>query len=339
MVRRDMFEALGRFDEAHEIINNDLDFCLRAHKAGLLTVFTPYARLMHHELASRDRLDEVFDTSHFEQQWKTLFAAGDPFFSPLLSRHADDYRPDDEPAEGVFAGYPLFHRKDIKRILVLKLDHIGDFITALPAIRRLRHHFPRATINVLAAGGARSFAEAESCIDGFIEFEFFHARSGLGQKDLTDDDYSALRARLVPHDFDLAIDLRKHPDTREVLKHVPARFLAGYDYMGQFTFLDIALEWEGDRHLHRKRSHVTDDLVNLVDAVSKAADGIAPVSAARSGRKPSCPRSLTTTSRALFARPVVAIHPGVGTVMRQWPAEHFAALVDLLIEPKVSMPS
>ena len=76
----------------------------------------------------------------------------------------------------------------------------------------------------------------------------------------------------MPHDFDLAIDLRKHLDTREVLKHVPARFLAGYDYMGQFAFLDIALEWEGDRHLHRKRSHVTDDLVNLVDAVSEAAD-------------------------------------------------------------------
>ena len=332
MVRRDTFEALGRFDEAHEIINNDLDFCLRAHKAGLLTVFTPYARLLHHELASRDRLDEVFDTSHFEQQWKTLFAAGDPFFSPLLSRHADDYRPDDEPAEGVFAGHPLFHREDIKRILVLKLDHIGDFITALPAIRRLRHHFPRATIHVLAAGGARSFAAAETCLDGFIEFEFFHARSGLGQKDLTDADYSALRARLVPYDFDLAIDLRKHPDTREVLRHVPARFLAGYDQMGQFTFLDVALEWEGDKHLYRKRSHVTDDLINLVEAVGTA------VAEDRTGLisphwpAPALPGFLEDDARALFAKPVVAVHPGVGTVMRQWPAEHFANLVDLLVE-------
>ena len=69
----------------------------------------------------------------------------------------------------------------------------------------------------------------------------------------------------------LAIDLRKHPDTREALRHVPARFLAGYDYMGQFTFLDIALEWEGDKNLHRKRTHVTDDLINLVEAVGTAA--------------------------------------------------------------------
>ena len=332
MVRRDAFEAVGRFDEAHEIINNDLDFCLRAHKAGLLTVYTPYARLLHHELASRDRLDEVFDTSHFEREWKTLFAAGDPYFSPLLSRHADDYRPDDEPAEGVFAGHPLFHRDDVKRILVLKLDHIGDFITALPAMRRLKQHFPMATIHVLAARGARSFAEAENCVDGFIEFEFFHARSSLGQKELTDADYAALRAQLMPYGFDLAIDLRKHPDTREALRHIPARFLAGYDHMGQFTFLDIALEWEGDKHLYRKRSHVTDDLINLVEAVGTAAAEDRTSLTATSWPALALPGFLDDDARALFARPVVAVHPGVGTVMRQWPAEHFANLVDLLIE-------
>ena len=47
-------------------------------------------------------------------------------------------------------------------------------------------------------------------------------------------------------------------------------FLAGYDYMGQFPFLDIALEWEGDKTLQRKRSHVIDDLINLVEAIGDA---------------------------------------------------------------------
>ena len=332
LVRRDVFESLGRFDEAHEVVNNDLDFCLRAHTAGLSTVFTPYARLVHHELASRDQVKETFDTSHFERQWKSLFTSGDPYFSPLLSRHADDYRPDDEPVESVFAGHPLFRRDDIKRILVVKLDHIGDFITALPAMRRLKHHFPTATIHVLAARGARSFAETETCIDGFLEFEFFHARSGLGQKELTDDDYAELRARLLPYGFDLAIDLRKHPDTRETLRHVPARFLAGFDHMGQFPFLDVALEWEGDKNLQRKRSHVTDDLLNLVEAVGTAASQERNSLIAPSWPAPTLPDFLTEEVRSLFAKPVVAVHPGVGTVMRQWPVEHFAALIDLLVE-------
>lgn len=332
MVRRDVFDAVGRFDEAHDVVNNDLDFCLRAHQAGLLTVYTPYARLIHHELASRDQVEETFDTSHFDRQWKSLFTIGDPYFSPLLSRHADDYRPDEEAVEPVFSGHPLFRPGDIKRILVVKLDHIGDFITALPAMRRLKQHFPLATLHVLAASGARAFAEAEACIDGFIEFEFFHARSGLGQKDLTEDDYMALRARLLPHAFDLAIDLRKHADTREVLRHVPARFFAGFDHMGQFTFLDVALEWEGDKNLHRKRTHVTDDLITLVEAVGVAAIEERTSLTTPTWPAPALPDFLSADVRALFAKPVVAVHPGVGTVMRQWPADHFAALIDLLVE-------
>ncbi len=39
LMRRSIYQALGGFDEAHEIINNDLDFCLRAHQAGKLIVY------------------------------------------------------------------------------------------------------------------------------------------------------------------------------------------------------------------------------------------------------------------------------------------------------------
>lgn len=116
-----------------------------------------------------------------------------------------------------------------------------------------------------------------------------------------------------------------------MLRYTPARFLAGYDYLGQFPFLDISLEWEGDRGLQRKRSHITDDLINLVEAIGTAGavdrtrlEVAAPAAA--------LPDFLPDDARALFDRPVVAVHPGVGNVMRQWPTEHFAALIDLLVE-------
>jgi ADP-heptose:LPS heptosyltransferase len=44
------------------------------------------------------------------------------------------------------------------------------------------------------------------------------------------------------------------------------------------------------------------------------------------------PAFLAQPVSELFEKPVVAVHPGVGNVMRQWPPEHFASLVDLLIE-------
>ena len=58
LVRRAVFESLGRFDEAHSIINNDLDFCLRCRERGLRVIFSPYSKLIHHELASRSALPE-----------------------------------------------------------------------------------------------------------------------------------------------------------------------------------------------------------------------------------------------------------------------------------------
>jgi len=332
LMRRTTFAALGGFDEVHQITNNDLDFCLRAHRAGLLTVYTPYATLIHHELASRDRLKDVFDLTYFNATWKNLFSAGDPFFSPRLSRHSDDYRPDEEPMEVVYSGNPLFRADEIRRILVVKLDHIGDFITAIPSMRRMKELFPSARITVLAGRAARAFAMMEDAIDSFEEFEFFHARSGLGRKELTKDDYLALNERLRPYQFDLAVDLRKQPDTRDVLRYTSARFLAGFEHMAQFPFLDIAVEWEGDPSLHRKRAHVTDDMLSLVETVGKAARSQRTHITLPAGAAEAAIANLPPDSQALFAKPVVAIHPGVGTVMRQWPAEHFAALIDLMVE-------
>ncbi len=331
LMRRGIHQALGGFEEAHQIINNDLDFCLRAHQGGKLIVYTPYASLMHYEAASRDRLKDVFDLGHFEERWKAIFAGGDPYFSPRLTRYSDDYRPDDEPVETIYAGHPLFHHNEIKRILVVKVDHIGDFVTAIPAIRRLKEIFPAASIHVLASRAARAFAETEDCIDEFIEFEFFHAVSGLGPKDISEAEYEALRAQLTPYRFDIAVDLRKHLDTRDVLRYTPARYLAGYDYMGQYPYLDIALEWEGDKSLQRKRSHVTDDLINLVDAIGTAGTS-GRTRLVMGGPAGGVPDFLPAEARALFGKPVVAVHPGVGNIMRQWPAEHFAALIDLMME-------
>jgi ADP-heptose:LPS heptosyltransferase/GT2 family glycosyltransferase len=331
LTRRATFDRLGGFDEAHEIINNDLDFCLRVHAAGLRTVFTPYATLVHHELASRATLKDVYDVGRFDRRWGARFALGDPYHNPNLTRQSDDQRADDEPTCLVFGGHPIFRAADIRRILVVKVDHIGDFITALPAIRRLKAHFPQAHLSVLAGQSVRGFAGLEPAIDAFIPFDFFHVRSALGKRELEPDALDALRARLAPCGFDLAIDLRKHLDTRELLLCAGAPITAGFDYMGQYHWLDVALEWEGDRGLHPKRYHVADDLLHLVDAVATAAQadrtGIQPAAVAALREEAAMPDGLA----AFLDGAVVCVHAGAGNEMKQWPEAHFAALIDLLI--------
>ena len=331
LMRREVFDRIGRFDEAHQVVNNDVDCCLRAWQAGLSVIYTPHAQLIHHELASRATIKDIYDAGHFARQWRSLYAAGDPYFSPRLTKFADEYRPDTEPVRAILARRPLFHIGEIRRILAMKLDHIGDLLTAIPALRRLRQLFPRASIYLLSAGAAKSFLTNQDCVSEVIEFEFFHARSGLGEKGVTEDDLRGLTSRLAPYRFDLAIDLRKQVETRHILRYIPARFRAGYNHLGRFPWLDIALEWEGDNQLRRKASHISDDLLRLVDAVATAGAVDHAILPAPTGI-PKLPEGLPAGTRELFLKPVVAVHPGVGAIMRQWPPEYFASVIDLLIE-------
>jgi ADP-heptose:LPS heptosyltransferase/GT2 family glycosyltransferase len=331
MVRRKTFEELGGFEELHAVINNDLDFCLKCHAARLWNVYTPFASLVHHELASRALLKEDHDAGNFASQWDSVFARGDPFFHPDLDHHSDGFAPDTEPVSLRAAGGPRYRAQSIRRILAVKVDHIGDFITAFPAFRRLKQTFPDASLHVLAAPASRQLAFLEPAIDEVIPFEFFHARSSRGQQEQTEESLRAVRRQLVPYGFDLAVDFRKHAETRMLLKLSGAELTAGFDYQNQFPWLDIALQWEGDPAFVTKRQHISEDLVNLVDAI--AAAGVEPQDVIRRDwPKRQVPLITRLNRNGLYARAVVCVHPAAGAELKQWPPSYFASLINLLIE-------
>jgi GT2 family glycosyltransferase len=53
VTRRDVFTAVGGFDEALPVAYNDVDFCFSVRKAGFWVVVTPFAELNHELFASR----------------------------------------------------------------------------------------------------------------------------------------------------------------------------------------------------------------------------------------------------------------------------------------------
>ena len=326
LTRRSTFEALGGFDEAHAIVNNDLDFCLRAWRSGLVNIYTPHASLIHHEAVSRAALADEYDVAAFDGKWRELFLAGDPYFSPHLAKTQDHLAIDREPTEVLVTGRPVLRREDIRKILVVKLDHIGDCVIAFPAVRRLHRLFPDARIAVLTSHASRPVWRLEPSVAETIAFDFFHARSGEGEIKRSAKDWRDLRARLLPERFDLAVDLRKHAETRPVLQCTGAGFVAGFDFRNEFPWLDIALEWTGDQVYVRKRQHNGDDLLNLVDAIAAACDGDRDVIATRRADLPAA------RPQSSGGRPLVCVHPTVGNDARQWPIEHFVAVIDRLVE-------
>jgi len=86
LVRRSVFEEVGGFDEIFAVAFNDVDFCIRASRAGYRTVYTPHAELTHHESVSRGLSGYSRDYQEFLRRWGGVLRAGDPSYNPNLSR-------------------------------------------------------------------------------------------------------------------------------------------------------------------------------------------------------------------------------------------------------------
>jgi O-antigen biosynthesis protein len=93
LISGDCHRTLGDWDEDRfAIAYNDVDYCMRAHKAGFRIVWTPFATLYHHESLSRGAEEgkektERFDRekAHLRERHQTL-SFEDPALNPNYSR-------------------------------------------------------------------------------------------------------------------------------------------------------------------------------------------------------------------------------------------------------------
>jgi GT2 family glycosyltransferase len=79
MVSRELYMSLGGLNELYSTHYQDVDFCLRVLSIGKKILYTPRARVLHRESATRgDRYDNL-DRALLLDAWSQLLAAGDPY--------------------------------------------------------------------------------------------------------------------------------------------------------------------------------------------------------------------------------------------------------------------
>ncbi len=132
-----------------------------------------------------------------------------------------------------------------RRILVLKLDHLGDFILGIDALRRVRSLFADAHLTLVVGSWNLDLARTLDLADELIAFDAFPRNSSEEEVDVPGK--RALFDRTVAEAYDLAIDLRTDGDTRTLLARVRAPLRAGIGDRRHFPFLDIALPVDMDR--------------------------------------------------------------------------------------------
>jgi hypothetical protein len=84
MMRKDVFWQLGGYDERFRLSFSDVVLCMEAWKAGYRVVYTPYARLVHHESYTRKREDSSEDMELLARYLQAAGFVEDPYLHPEL---------------------------------------------------------------------------------------------------------------------------------------------------------------------------------------------------------------------------------------------------------------
>lgn len=98
MVRRDVFEEVGGFEEELAVAFNDVDFCLKIREAGYRNVFLADVELYHYESLSRGKEDNTEKVARFNgevaymrKKWGEKLEK-DPCYNPNFALRADEIR-------------------------------------------------------------------------------------------------------------------------------------------------------------------------------------------------------------------------------------------------------
>lgn len=207
-----------------------------------------------------------------------------------------------------------------KRILVLRLERIGDLLMTLPALADLRAFAPAAEIDLVVGSWNGDLARAIDpvtrvmCLDASWLSREVEGRGALSL-------ISAAR-RLRSNHYDLGINFE--PDIRGnlILASSGARWTAGYRSGGGGPLLDVALDFD-------TTAHTTDNARGLIAAIFESP---VPVEQPPTLVVPS--EAHENASRLLIdaGQPVIGIHVSGGRAIKQWPVERFADVGRRLVE-------
>jgi ADP-heptose:LPS heptosyltransferase len=231
-----------------------------------------------------------------------------------------------------FAPYPMLDRGQVRRILAIRLDHLGDLLLTFPAISRLQELFPQAEITLLVGSWARALAESHPCVKQVLTYDYFNASSAQPPNTLPPLEHERIRDWLGRYRFDLAIDFRRENETSEFLRWSGAPLTAGFANAADCPWLSVSMPYEPNAPRERPRLHISQEHVQLVDRLRTVSQvGVWPEVRLTSEERMAAEEALDA-SIPLQSFPLVAIHPGSGRSIKCWPVEHFSRLADRCCE-------
>lgn len=207
-----------------------------------------------------------------------------------------------------------------RRILLLRLERIGDLLMVLPAIADVQALAPEAQIDLVVGSWNADLARSIDPVRRVQALDAaWLAREGQGLSLLP-----LVRAARHWHSvhYDLAINFE--PDVRSnlLLAASGAAWTAGYRSGGGGALLDVALDYETGAHTTDNARRLVSTIFGRTPPPRDAPAFIVPSEAHDNASR------LLAGARA----PLIGVHISGGRAIKQWPPERFADVARRLVE-------
>ncbi|MEO5821342.1 MAG: glycosyltransferase family 9 protein [Vicinamibacteraceae bacterium] len=223
-----------------------------------------------------------------------------------------------------------------RRILLLRLERIGDLLMSAAAIESVRAHAPEATIDLVVGSWNRAIAERIRGVDHVETLDapwLARGAAAAGAAGLVSTAWSWRR-----RGYDLAINFEGDVRSHALIALGGARRRVGFAMAGGGPLLTDVVEHGPDRHTadnaaalveaafpdpHRLLAGTIDD--RLPDSQSAAGDAAAP-DTANSGFRLDLPEAARRAARDLIGPHTryIVVHASGGRAIKQWDVDRFA---------------
>ncbi len=209
--------------------------------------------------------------------------------------------------------------RDIRRIVVLRTDRIGEVLLSVPVIEALHKRFPEAEIDFVTSAYSADIIKQRPDIARIILFDTFSAKTPL---------WSAFRLanKLRPKAFDMAVVLNPHKVLHLAcfLSNIPVR--AGFNRKWPFLLTHRAEDNRDKAMMHEVEYNLR--FLRIIDIYT---DNTAP-SMPVSGRDSSFIKEALRKAGITDKDKIVALHPGSSSAKKIWPVENFKKIAKSLSE-------
>jgi len=203
------------------------------------------------------------------------------------------------------------------KVLVIKLDHRGDFIMSLPAISRITERLKLVELDIVVGSWNREMAESLNIFKNIYVFDFFHEKTGLDGGEYRDKEGTFFQD--LGH-YDIAIDLRIFPDTRQYLRKIKADIRVGAKtYSDIDDVLDVSLDLGSYKSGSIERVNQINNSLQLIELVD-----MMPLDVVK------LPMFGINAQPLASLKKKVGVFPTSGDKVKEWPVDNYLSLFKMM---------